>query len=235
MPRNSRESINSSYLHVMVQGISHENIFSNALQKQVYLKYMCDAINLNEVRILVYAMMDNHAHFLMYHKNNYKEISRMMNVVNSKYAKFYNKNNDRVGYVFRDRFKSKEISNHKHLYNTIAYIHNNPKKAGIVENLEDYAFSSYRKFVTNQKSSKDIQLLFGTQNYKKIFNYIHKNYSENDILKEDGEENYNNVISEFLTKNNFSTIKEVSKNNEVLKELVQELREKSNLKDKKNK
>ena len=233
MPRNSRKSINSSYLHVMVQGISRENIFFNAMQKQVYLKYMSEVINLNQVKILVYAIMDNHAHFLMYHKNNCKEISRMMNVINSKYAKFYNKNTDRVGYVFRDRFKSKEILDQKQLYNTIAYIHNNPKKAGIVEKLEDYDFSSYRKFINNQKSKEDIELLFGTQNYKEIFNYIHRNYLESDILKEEGDENYNNVITEFLANNRFSTIEEVKKNNEFLRVLVQELREKSNLKDKK--
>jgi len=155
-------------------------------------------------------------------------------VLNSKFAKLYNKQNNRVGYVFRDRFKSKQIMNLKQLYNTISYIHYNPVKAGLVKNLEDYKFSSYNEFLNNKKNTKDIKLLFQTTNYKNTFFQLHRICEYDDILEEEGEEDYFDVIKDFLSRNvrnGINSIVEVTRNNDLLIQLVRELRERSNLKD----
>ena len=56
-----------------------------------------------------------------------------------------NKKRKRVGYVYRDRFKTQVINNEKHLYNCILYIHNNPVKANMCKKTSEYKFSSYKK------------------------------------------------------------------------------------------
>ena len=40
MPRNSRESITSQYIHVIVQGIKKEYIFQKEQYKKYYLKLL---------------------------------------------------------------------------------------------------------------------------------------------------------------------------------------------------
>ena len=90
--------------------------------------------------------MDNHVHILLL-CNSIKEMSKFMQNVNTRFALYYNDVNERVGYVFRDRFLSEPIKNKEHLFSCISYIHYNPVVAGIskdfmrasigLENIED--------------------------------------------------------------------------------------------------
>ena len=92
-----------------------------------------------------------------------------MQKLNTSYSEFYNEINDRVGHVFRNRYKSQIILDQKHLYRCLAYIHNNPVKAGMVEKPSEYKYSSYNDYIQNNGIiSKDvIKLLFGAD-----YNYI---------------------------------------------------------------
>ena len=44
-----------------------------------------------------------------------------------------------------DRFKSEPIEDEKYLLTTIRYIHENPVKAGMVEKIDEYEYSSYNE------------------------------------------------------------------------------------------
>lgn len=136
--RNNME--NSSFFHIMVQGINKERIFSTKENKERYLKLIYK--NIEGIEIIAYCIMDNHAHFLV-KINKIKAMQEWMQKVNTGYAIYYNKINDRVGYVFRDRYKSQIIKNEKHLYTCLDYIHDNPVKAYICNKKEEYEFSSY--------------------------------------------------------------------------------------------
>lgn len=143
MSRTSRNNMeNSSFLHIMVQGINKEYIFNQPKDKSEYLKLIYSK-NRN-IHILAYCIMDNHAHVLV-QSNNIQHIQVWMKKVNTSYAIYYNRKNDRVGYVFRERYKTQPIKNEKHLYLGLEYIHNNPVKAGICNQKEEYEFSSYSK------------------------------------------------------------------------------------------
>ncbi|MCL2145556.1 MAG: transposase, partial [Endomicrobia bacterium] len=73
-----------------------------------------------------------------------------MKLVNVEYARYYNTINQRVGYVFRDRFKSEVIQDKKYLLNCLVYIHNNPIEAKIVNRAQDYNYSSYTNYLTGR-------------------------------------------------------------------------------------
>ena len=60
---------------------------------------------------------------------------------------YYNRKKERVGYVFRNRFKSQPILSKKQMYTCIKYIHMNPVKAGIVKEEKDYNYSSYNDYL----------------------------------------------------------------------------------------
>lgn len=231
MPRLSRESIISSFLHIMVQGINKEKIFEDNRFKQYYLSLLKKE-NEFDIDLLVYAIMNNHAHFLI-HYQKIEQVSKWMNRVNAKFAKFYNNQMERVGYVFRDRYRSKAIVDLNHLYCTISYIHHNPVKDGIVEKLEEYKFSSYCDFIYHQKQPKEINLLFGTEKYDELFQKIHQITSEKNMLKKIGEEEVQKVISTFMKQNQLKTLDDIRKNNQYLIPLVIELREKTNCSDSK--
>lgn len=144
MPRFPRNYIKTSFFHIMTQGINKSYIFSKEDDIKYYISSMYKLKEEHEVKIISYCIMNNHAHILI-ETNTLKELSKYMQRLNTKYAKYYNKKYNRVGYVFRDRYKSEGIYSDEHLYNCIKYIYDNPVKAGICKKPEDYAYSNYKK------------------------------------------------------------------------------------------
>ena len=121
MPRNPRSNIKASFLHVMVQGINKSYIFNKEEDIKYYIKLMYKVKKENNIKIIAYCVMNNHVHILL-KMNTIKDVSKYMKTINTMYALYYNKKYNRVGYVFRDRYKSQEIIDEKHLYNCIKYI-----------------------------------------------------------------------------------------------------------------
>ena len=100
--------------------------------------------NLEErnIKIIAFCIMNNHAHLLI-NTDEIQELSKYMQKLNSMYAKYYNHmENKRVGYVFRDRYKSEPILDKKQLLQCIKYIHQNPVKAGMIKDSKEYPYSS---------------------------------------------------------------------------------------------
>ena len=166
MSRIARNLFNGNYYHVMSQGINKEIIFYSDKYKKIYIKLLFDYASKKNIKIIAYCIMINHVHLLLEIKN-INDMSEFMKIVNMKFAILYNKLENRVGVVFRNRFKSEYISNEKYFCNCIQYIHNNPVKAKIVKDAKNYKFSSANN-----------------NNLEKILNEIQKrfNIQENDIL-----------------------------------------------------
>lgn len=146
MPRISRNSLNSNFFHVTVQGINKEHIFYNNSYKDFYIYKMLSNLNRFNVTLISYCIMNNHAHLLLY-SEEISNLSRYMKSLNTSYSIFYNHSENRVGYVFRNRFSSQPITNYFYLFNCIRYIHDNPVKAGIVDHAYNYKFSSYNDYM----------------------------------------------------------------------------------------
>lgn len=131
MSRIAREGYDVSFFHVMCQGINKENIFDTDNLKNKYLELMKKHNKCENMHLIAYCIMSNHVHMLM-HVNQISELSKYMKDINTEFAQYYNWKNERVGFVFRDRFKSQPITSIKYLYQCINYIHLNPVKAGMV-------------------------------------------------------------------------------------------------------
>ena len=84
--------------------------------------------------------MDNHAHILIY-SEKINELSNFMKKLNIAYATYYNEKEERTGYVFGSRYYTQVIENEIHLLACIKYIHENPVKAGIVNEPSEYQTS----------------------------------------------------------------------------------------------
>ena len=60
------------------------------------------------IKIIAYCIMNNHTHMLL-ETTDLKNLSKYMQSLNTRYGKYYNKKYNRVGYVFRDRYKAEGI------------------------------------------------------------------------------------------------------------------------------
>lgn len=230
MARTSRNNMkNSSFFHIMVQGINKENIFETQKNKEKYLKLIYD--NNEDIEIIAYCIMDNHVHILV-QTNEINNIGNWMKKSNTRYAIYYNKRNDRVGYVFRDRYKAQPIRNKKHLYLCVEYIHNNPVKAGICKDKKEFKFSSYLKIyqgnqIECQKKIAEIlvqcksQEKYKTEELEEKFEFMEEKMEEK-------EEKCQKIINSFL-KNKKLSVEDLKKEKPYLREIVKILKYENNI------
>ena len=59
---------------------------------------------------------------------------------------YYNRKYGRDGHLFKERFKSEPVNDMAYFTVPLRYIHQNPVKAGIVEKVKDYEFSSWGEY-----------------------------------------------------------------------------------------
>lgn len=224
MPRQPRSILFSNFLHIMVHGINQEYIFSSQNQKDKYLYLIKEKSNNFKITILAYCIMDNHTHLLV-NTNSISEISNYMLRINTSYAKWYNSVNQRLGYVFRDRFLSEPITDYKYLYNCISYIHNNPVKADLVNSPDKYYYSSYNDYKnrTGIFNSNILDLLsLNDTNYMKVLSKLDDKQKFKDyefVSKISPQE----IINNFLLTNQIDNIKLV-KSNKMLRQLILSLK-----------
>lgn len=203
MPRFPRSYLKTSFFHVITQGINKSYIFEKKEDIKHYIRLMYKLNKEHKIKIISYCIMNNHTHMLIETKN-ICELSKYMQRLNTKYAMFYNKKYNRVGYVFRDRYRAEGIYSEEQLYNCIRYIYNNPVKAGICGKAEDYPYS----------------------NYKVMDKEVNENYIFIDV--DDSQKVCEEIIQEFLIKKGIE-INELKKDKEKLKELIMLLKTKYNI------
>ncbi len=201
MSRTPRNYIKTHFFHVMVQGIEKSYIFNKEKDILYYINFIKKSEKLYKVKVVAYCIMNNHAHLLL-NSGNIDELSRFMQSLNTRYAMYYNKTYNRVGYVFRDRYKSEGIYEEKQFYACMNYIYNNPIKAGICDKIEDYKFSNY---IENLK-------------------YIQNNFQTEDRFIDIDIKTDEDIINEYINENNVN-IKNLIKDKGKLKKIIKQLKE----------
>lgn len=229
MPRKARNFIKTSFIHIMVQGINREYIFNKDEYIKKYLEFIKKAKERIDVDVIAYCIMTNHAHFLIKY-NDIRKVTEFMHDVNTSYAKYYNYVQERVGYVFRDRYKIQEIMDQKHLYGCIEYIHNNPVKANICATQEEYEYSSFFQIYQGdrQKLYEEIAKFVSEEKLKisESNNIDEKN--EHEMIFMDDNQNKEDICEKILNEymnNNGINKDDIINNKEKLIELVVNLKE----------
>jgi len=63
---------------------------------------------------------------------------------------YFNRKYGRVGHVFQDQFKQKNVDDNKYLLGLSTYIHLNPVRAGLVMDATGYRWSSVHEYIDNK-------------------------------------------------------------------------------------
>lgn len=222
MARIARKSFETSFFHIITQGINREFIYKKAEYIEEYIRLIKKYKDEYGISVLAFCIMSNHAHMLLYVKTT-EEMAKFMHKVNGIYAQYYNRNENRVGIVFRNRYVSEAIYNEDYLIKCIKYIHMNPVKAGIVKRCDEYIYSSYQDFVNNSGVARSPILteMFGN-NFTDIFNDVNQEMIFNDIDINE-EDRIDGAIREYLDRDNKS-LEDVLKDRESKKKFIKYLK-----------
>ena len=88
--------------------------------------------------------MSNHFHLLI--REREESVGETVKRIASSYVYYYNRKYGRDGHLFKERFKSEPVNDMAYFTVLLRYIHQNPVKAGIVERVKDYEYSSWGEF-----------------------------------------------------------------------------------------
>ena len=91
-----------------------------------------------------YCLMSNHFHLLI--REREESVGETVKRIASSYVYYYNRKYGRDGHLFKERFKSEPVNDMAYFTVLLRYIHQNPVKAGIVERVKDYEYSSWGEF-----------------------------------------------------------------------------------------
>ncbi|MCP4127152.1 MAG: hypothetical protein GY753_08835 [Gammaproteobacteria bacterium] len=148
MPRPLRIEYENAYYHVMNRGRGRQHIFHGDDYFNVFLSTLEQAHQRFGLQILCYCLMSNHYHLLV--KTPEANLGRAMRHINGQYTQAYNRLRKTDGSLFRGRYKAILVEQDSYQLQLSRYIHRNPIDAKMVEQLDDYRWSSYPSYVSNK-------------------------------------------------------------------------------------
>lgn len=130
--------------HVICRGNNRQEIFLDNRDYFRYLdlwrKYKAEM----DFEVYAYVLMPNHVHWLL--KTGLIPLSEIMHRMHSTYARWFNHRHERVGHLFQNRYKSIVCDTDSYLLVLARYIHLNPVRAGLVEEIHYYPWSSFHGY-----------------------------------------------------------------------------------------
>lgn len=151
IPRGRRLWFPGAIYHATVRGNHKEEIFKEAQDYYVYMKFLKSVYEKHPFELYSYCLMSNHIHLQIATLDD--EIWNIMKSVNWKYSIYFNRKYDQTGHLFQSRYFSEIIDTESYLLQTSKYIHLNPVKAGIVQKPIQYPWSSYGIYMGVVKNS----------------------------------------------------------------------------------
>jgi putative transposase len=149
MARSVRLDFPESLCHVLSRGNERREIFYDEEDYQQFLKLLARMSKKYCLEIHAYVLMPNHYHLLIRAKQAH--LSRGLQWLGVSYAVWFNRRHKRSGHLFQGRFKSFLVQDEKYFAALCLYIHGNPLRAGLVQNLSEYRWSSYRGYVNRDE------------------------------------------------------------------------------------
>jgi putative transposase len=135
--------------HVINRGNRRQTVFFSDEDKRYFYELLKRETAKAKISIWIYCLMDNHVHLIAVPEKE-DALAKGIGEAQRKYALTINTRNDWKGHLWQSRFDSYPMDE-IYLYFAARYIERNPVKAGLVENAEDYHWSSARAHVFGAK------------------------------------------------------------------------------------
>jgi REP element-mobilizing transposase RayT len=151
MGRKHRAWFQGAKYHITSRGNRKASLFLDDDDRNKYLSLIKETMNRYPFKLHAFCMMTNHTHLQLETSDTSPSI--IMSYLNTQYAKYFNKRHDYSGHVFEKRYGAELLDSLDYEFDVSKYIHLNPLKAGLVDTLEDYPWSSYHIYINGESSN----------------------------------------------------------------------------------
>ncbi|OLS33954.1 transposase [Bacillus sp. MRMR6] len=151
MGRRRRAFFEGAKYHITSRGVRRSTLFFDDEDRIKYLSLLEESRLRYFYTLHAYCLMTNHTHLQL--ETTTISPAIIMSYLNTHYAKYFNKKYEYTGHVFDKRYNAELLDSLDYEFDVSKYIHLNPLKAGLVDILEDFPWSSYLDYVNGEVSS----------------------------------------------------------------------------------
>lgn len=151
MPRPLRVHVPGGFYHVTLRGNHCQDIFFRPAHRRILECIVREALARFDARVHAYCWMTNHIHLLV--QVGTFPLGRIMLRIASRYARIVQAQLSTRGHLFERRYHAVLVDEDAYLITLLRYIHQNPRKAGLVKALADYRWSSHHAYAGLRRAS----------------------------------------------------------------------------------
>lgn len=207
------------YYHIYNRGVEKRKIFQSEKDYKVFLSYLefyltpqlepFENANLrglspqvkvspskvlknyfDEIRLLAYCLMPNHFHLFVQQRSEFG-IDHFMRSLSTKYVRYFNTSNKRVGPLFQGPYKAVKVDNEYQFTYLTKYIHRNPVTCeDSPRRLVEYRYSSYGNYLGMYK-----QVWVNTSDILSLFSRSKKGSTYEDFVESSEVDDLKTVLS----------------------------------------
>jgi len=142
MPRVNRVIAPGLPHHVTQRGNHRDRVFFRDEDRKLYLSLISEFLPHYGIALEAYCLMSNHVH-LVVTPHDQKGLSRALQRVHSDYSRAVHLRLRQNGHLWQARFHSAALDE-EHFWTTLVYVEQNPVRAGMVSDAEQWRWSSAR-------------------------------------------------------------------------------------------
>jgi len=151
MPRRPRTTHPGATYHLISRFVDREWFIATEDERANYLRLLGRALTRSDWRCFAYAVMSNHTHLGVV--AGAQPLDSWVRRVHSPFADWMNRTHDRIGSLFVRGPKDIEVPADR-VGALIAYIHNNPVRAGVVDDPGASSWTSHRAYVGTEPTPR---------------------------------------------------------------------------------
>ncbi|MDR1398472.1 MAG: transposase [Treponema sp.] len=142
--------------HVTSEIDRNEMDLQSSWIKEILLTFIKKAKEKYPFELFNFCIMDNHIHLLIKPEKG-QSLSIIMQWIKGNFARYWNKlHNKKSGHLWGKRFFSKIINDVRQFVQVFKYIDQNPKRAGLVKEAEDWTFGGLYHHLCGRTDVVDI-------------------------------------------------------------------------------
>jgi putative transposase len=150
-PHNPPHWFQENAIYMLTAAIyQNQNMIFSPERKNAWQDSFIKAANLYKWQIIAWVVLQNHYHALVVSPENLSNLSKFIGSYHKFTARKWNDEDSLSGRKVWWNYWDTCIRSEKDYQNRLRYIFWNPVKHGLVENPEDYPFSSYNNFLNQQ-------------------------------------------------------------------------------------
>ncbi len=169
--------------HVLNRGVGRMRLFHSDDDYAAFERIIEETLELRPMRLLAYCLMPNHWHMVLYPQRN-GDLSSFMQRLSVTHATRWQRftHRDGTGHVYQGRFKSFPVETDEYFYQVVRYVERNPLRANLVDDLDQWRWSSFWRYRNGTARTKAILSPWPLDRPKEWKTYVERPHTEAEQL-----------------------------------------------------